>query len=233
MNLTVAERRLFDVYTNYLKENVSYKKTKLKKIYTTVANFAIDSDIFTAQQVTEIEKRAVHILELKRKAELESGDIKLSKKGFQYVATAKKYKEQCSIAKGENNDCVVRAFASAFDVEYKVAHKTVADLFKRKNGKGVLGYKAIMDKATKILGKEVMAVQHPEHDCPKRIVNEGAGNIVVRNYTVSSFTQEHKKGCFIVQVDGHAFTIKDGIIYGNIQDGEKVMRIVQSAYLIY
>ena len=40
------------------------------------------------------------------------------------------------LAKSEKDDCVVRAFASAFDISYDFAHKKVAELFKRKNRKG-------------------------------------------------------------------------------------------------
>jgi hypothetical protein len=40
------------------------------------------------------------------------------------------------IAKGEKNDCVVRACANAFNITYDVAHKFVATEFKRKARKG-------------------------------------------------------------------------------------------------
>ena len=40
------------------------------------------------------------------------------------------------IAKGEKNDCVVRACANAFNISYDVAHKFVAVEFKRKARKG-------------------------------------------------------------------------------------------------
>ena len=39
-------------------------------------------------------------------------------------------------AKGETNDCVVRAIANACDVNYNQAHKYVADKFDRKKEKG-------------------------------------------------------------------------------------------------
>ena len=40
------------------------------------------------------------------------------------------------IAKGEKNDCVVRACANAFNITYDIAHKFVATEFKRKARKG-------------------------------------------------------------------------------------------------
>jgi hypothetical protein len=42
---------------------------------------------------------------------------------------------ESAIAKGENNDCVVRAIAS-FELKYDVAHKFVAEEFGRKPRKG-------------------------------------------------------------------------------------------------
>ena len=40
------------------------------------------------------------------------------------------------IAKGEINDCVVRAFASCFDLQYDKAHKFVKEKFNRVDRKG-------------------------------------------------------------------------------------------------
>ena len=44
------------------------------------------------------------------------------------------------IAKGEKNDCVVRACANAFNITYDVAHKFVAVEFKRKQEKVLKKY---------------------------------------------------------------------------------------------
>ena len=40
------------------------------------------------------------------------------------------------IAKGETNDCVVRAFASCFDLQYDKAHKFVKEKFNRVDRQG-------------------------------------------------------------------------------------------------
>ena len=40
------------------------------------------------------------------------------------------------IAKGEKNDCVVRAFASSFEIPYDEAHSFVAKFFNRQPRKG-------------------------------------------------------------------------------------------------
>ena len=44
------------------------------------------------------------------------------------------------IAKSENNDCVVRAIASAFGIDYDQSHQIVRDTFGRKFGKGTYGF---------------------------------------------------------------------------------------------
>jgi len=60
----------------------------------------------------------------------------------QYINSSNGIKnyENSVIAKGETNDCVVRAFASAFEIEYDEAHGIVAKEFRRVNRKGTLGF---------------------------------------------------------------------------------------------
>ena len=53
------------------------------------------------------------------------------------------------LAKSEKNDCLVRAFANAFNVTYDIAHKFTAEKFERKFRKGA---KMTIDKLSK-LGK--------------------------------------------------------------------------------
>ena len=49
-----------------------------------------------------------------------------------------------ALAKSETNDCVVRAFAAAYNVSYDFAHKKVAELFGRKNGQGTYCFSLVM-----------------------------------------------------------------------------------------
>ena len=46
---------------------------------------------------------------------------------------------ESAIAKGETRDCVVRAFASSFEVSYDYAHKYVKEKFGRVNRQGTYG----------------------------------------------------------------------------------------------
>ena len=58
---------------------------------------------------------------------------------YEATGTAIKGYTESKLAKGETNDCVVRAFASAFEVSYNYAHKYVANEFGRKPGQGTYG----------------------------------------------------------------------------------------------
>ena len=61
------------------------------------------------------------------------------KNQLQYCKTSEAIKgyENSVIAKSEDNDCVVRSIASAFEVDYDNAHQFVSDTFKRKPKKGL------------------------------------------------------------------------------------------------
>jgi hypothetical protein len=63
------------------------------------------------------------------------------KEGLPYCTTGKAIKgySDSVIARGETNDCVVRAFASSFDVSYDYAHKFVKEKFGRKDRQGTYG----------------------------------------------------------------------------------------------
>ena len=50
--------------------------------------------------------------------------------------------------------------------------------------------------------------------------------------TVGSFVKLYDKGTYIVRVSGHAFTIKDGSVIGNIDDATRVKRIVKNVWKI-
>ena len=82
-----------------------------------------------------------------------------------YESTSKAIKgyDESAIAKGESNDCVVRAFASSFEVSYDVAHKYVAEQFSRKPRCGTFGtvFKMIKlsESPIKFNGKEVSIVE--------------------------------------------------------------------------
>jgi hypothetical protein len=50
--------------------------------------------------------------------------------------------------------------------------------------------------------------------------------------TVGTFIKENPIGTFFVLVNGHAFTIKDGIVHGNYEDSTKKRKIMKHAFQI-
>ena len=147
-----------------------------------------------------------------------------------------------SLALNEKNDCAVRAFANAFNISYDVAHKFAEDKFARKAKKGVknmfrtlndLGF-ATFDLFSNTLFPETRTYGiHP-------IARSKSGKVVNTNYThkevshtVKTFCTQYNKGTYIVIVNKHALTIKDGIVIDNPNYRfEGYRRIVHSAVKI-
>ena len=147
---------------------------------------------------------------------------------------------ESSIAKGESGDCVVRAFASSFDVSYDFAHKFVAEEFKRQPRRGTYFTASKMGKLSecniKVNGKKVCPVGTPTKnpllphslDYPVKV----KGEVVKRQMTVGTFVKKNPKGTFFILVKGHAFTIKDGVVIGNPEDAVKARRPMRAAFEI-
>lgn len=132
-----------------------------------------------------------------------------------------------TIANRENNDCVVRAFASSLDMTYDQAHSFVAQQFKRQPGKGVRtiplmdwlvnNFKSVGDKAS----------QFSRYASPCTYYKG-------RRYkmSVGKFAKLNPVGTYFILVKRHAFTIKDGSVIGNVADAMKPRTIVMHAIKI-
>jgi len=158
-----------------------------------------------------------------------------------YEATSRAIKgySESAIAKGETNDCVVRAFASSFEVSYDKAHKYVAEKFGRQPRKGTYGTASklvrMADDRTTVNYKRVYPVG-------VRLTNTMFGSLSYdvkvngvikrRNMTVGTFIKKNPKGTFLVIVKRHAFTIKDGVVIGNYEDSVKTKKIMKCAFEI-
>ena len=158
---------------------------------------------------------------------------------YEKTGNAIKGYSDSAIAKGETNDCVVRAFASSFDVSYDYAHKYVADEFGRKPRKGTYGTITTLvkmaDSLIKVNGKKVcpLGVRHNDHLLRSLMYDvKVKGETKKRNMTVGTFVKQNPKGTFFVLVKGHAFTIKDGIVIGNPEDATKTKRPMRCAFEI-
>ena len=70
-------------------------------------------------------------------------------KGFISASKAIKGYTESMIAKSENNDCVVRAIASASEMDYNSAHQFVKETFNRENGRPTFGFGTGMNLLSK------------------------------------------------------------------------------------
>lgn len=143
-----------------------------------------------------------------------------------YLSSSSAIKDYSSsvIARSERNDCVVRAIASASDWDYDKAHSFVAKYFKRVSKKGTRFFNTTMSLLSKgnkrINRKKITTISNGE-------MMNGKSKM-----TVGAFVKLYKKGSYVVTVNGHAFTVKDGIVIGNIEDSIKKRRILKGAWKI-
>ena len=130
-----------------------------------------------------------------------------------------------SLAINEKNDCAVRAFANAFQITYDTAHKFAEEVFKRKPKKGTKSVFPILSKlgfaqfdmfADSLFPETRTYSIHPIARNNKRIgiVNTDYTHKVV-NHTVKTFCSKFNKGTYILTVNKHALTIKDGVVIDN------------------
>ena len=123
------------------------------------------------------------------------------------------------LAKGEKNDCFVRACANAFNITYDVAHGFVAKEFKRRARKGTKGVFAICKALGKVsfeLFQDSLFPVTKEYNlkCVNKPINKEYTHKRVK-YTVKTFSAMFNKGTYVVLVHKHALTIKDGIVVDN------------------
>ena len=158
-----------------------------------------------------------------------------------YEMTSKAIKgySDSAIAKGETNDCVVRSFASSFEIPYDVAHEYVAVNFNRKPRCGTFGTSLklvqMSNNDVEVNGKKVHLVGYrftPSMFGTLSYDVKVKGEIKRRNMTVGTFIKKNPVGTFFVIVKGHAFTIKDGVVIGNYEDSVKIKKVIKCAFEI-
>ena len=159
------------------------------------------------------------------------------KEGLPYCTTKEAIKgyEESTIAKREAGDCVVRAFASCFDLPYNRAHEYVKVNFGRRDRNGTYGtvdrMGELAKKGTQVNYKKVKCVgtlnEYHKHTLEYTV--KVKGERVKRKMTVGTFAKQNPVGTFFILVSRHAFTIKDGVVIGNHEDSTKKKRIIKHA----
>jgi len=138
-------------------------------------------------------------------------------------------------AKGENNDCVVRALMNAFDISYNEAHSITEKVFGREKGKGTRGtYNTLMKmvegeietpnkKKIKYIGSHPKAggkttLRNPLYPIIEKKINDDGDEVkesTFAGYTIGKFIQQKQKGTFLVLVAKHALAVRDGVMIDN------------------
>jgi len=125
------------------------------------------------------------------------------------------------IAKSEKNDCVVRAVASTFNLKYDMAHKFIADEFGRQPRKGTFGTAIKLSNRDNILGVKYKIIPKQDLKYPGSDIHQKKGKEPV-NIPLRLFLERFPKGKYLVIKKGHAFSIIDGVVIGNSNDGDRL-----------
>ena len=134
----------------------------------------------------------------------------------------------------EKNDCSVRAFATALDVDYDAAHSYVKEVFKREDKKGVKNMENI-GREVSLEGKtqEIDGVKFDLEVLPEEKVTNVyklKGEEIARKKTVKSFIKDFSKGIYLVLVSGHVFTVKNGTMIDNVGEEWRPTRKVEGVF---
>ena len=142
----------------------------------------------------------------------------------------KGYKES-ALAQSENNDCVVRAIASAFKTDYDTAHAFVKERFGRKDKKGTQGTAVKLMQMEKngetFNNKKVRTIPKEEityigsHRFQKTYNVVPKENEIPIPIVAQMMVEKFPKGTYIVLVRKHAYALIDGVIVGNSNDSEQ------------
>ena len=132
----------------------------------------------------------------------------------------------------ETNDCSVRAFTTALDVDYDSAHSYLKETFKREDKKGC---KKMNYTAKKLEGK-IQKIDDVEFDITvlpeDKVTNTYKlhGEVIARKKTVKSFIKDFAEGIYLVLVSGHVFTVKNGLMIDNVGEEWRPTRKVESVF---
>tara|TARA_R110001632_G_scaffold85301_1_gene187347 strand:+ start:1378 stop:2112 length:735 start_codon:yes stop_codon:yes gene_type:complete len=134
-----------------------------------------------------------------------SDNIKTTIADVRFVDTVEKY-SKTKLGKSERNDCAVRAVAAATGESYENTHK----LFKKFGRKDNAGTRlSQIDATIKTINKKEIKKSYPRK-------------------TLKRVLSVTKTGSYVVLVRGHAFSIVNGIVYGNgAQDAAALRKIVK------
>jgi len=152
-----------------------------------------------------------------------------------YLSVNQDYsKTDCSIAKAEKNDCVVRSLVAATGVSYRTAHGYCKDKLGRVDKKGTpnttmfAAFRKAESAGLKIGNKNFSITKLGTYDIKN--LYRLKGQDIFRKKTLKSFIESHPKGTYIVLVAKHSLTVKDGELLDWKNNRFEPTRKVMGAY---
>ena len=150
---------------------------------------------------------------------------------MQYI-NSKEIIKSTDKSSSETNDCSVRAFTTALDVDYDSAHSYLKETFKREDKKGC---KKMNYTAQKLEGntQKIDDVEFDISVLPQdKVTNTYKlhGEVIARKKTVKSFIKDFAQGIYLVLVAGHVFTVKNGLMIDNVGEEWRPTRKVESVF---
>jgi hypothetical protein len=142
------------------------------------------------------------------------------------------------LARNEKNDCTVRALANAFNITYDTAHMFASTKLERKARKGLSAMFAKLDLLGEVTFDLFSNTLFPESRtfklaCVRKPINTDYTHKDV-SYTVKTFCARYNEGTYIVLVNKHALTIKNGIVIDNPDmKFTGYRRVVESFFKVY
>ena len=155
-----------------------------------------------------------------------------------------------TLATNENNDCMVRSLSTATDTPYDETHEWCRVNLDRLDGRGTSTYKILDMNGTTVFGKKIErmgSVVIDKWNTPSGQYTMFLGEKMLgkwgyksdgwggtrrkfRRMSVGTFLKTYTEGTFMVAVSGHIFTVKDGVVLGNLSDADKLKRPIEFAY---
>lgn len=156
-------------------------------------------------------------------------------KSVKGIDTIKYYSNPLS--DGEKNDCVVRAIAAACKATYEKTHDFCREKFHRKDRGGTFNVYNIVFHTKNILGHtftEVGEFIEGVNDISRNQVfsYKVKGETRYGRLTIARFLAKYPKGNYFVLTCNHCFYVKDGVIYGNKNDVNKMKVRVDNIFKV-
>jgi hypothetical protein len=111
----------------------------------------------------------------------------------------------------QKNDCSVIALSYSFNLDYLHAY-TICQRAGRTHNKGFhlnRIFKLILNEQSNLFTFKANDTRKVTfHSCPKM--------------SISRFRHSHAKGIYIIEVRGHVFTMKDGIVFNNMNTNMRI-----------